>query len=96
LFYEHFKTILGLCGKGFDPRKSSVDAYATEAECVKLWGLHKGHNGFKWKVDGNLLEIESIIKKFNNVIYQRGQKNSSIFLAFVKGIVAKSKGIKVN
>ncbi len=41
-------------------------------------------------------DIEAKINELNNVIYQRGQENSLIFLAFVKGIVAKSKGIKVN
>jgi len=59
LFYEHFKTTLGLCGKSFDPRKSSIDTYAIEVECVKLWGPHKGYNGFKWKVDVNPPEIEA-------------------------------------
>ncbi len=68
LSYEHFKIVLGLCGKGFDPRKSSVIVYATKEKCVKLWGPHKGHNGCKWKVDGNPLEIEVRIKKLNNVI----------------------------
>jgi hypothetical protein len=29
LSYEHFKTILGLFGKGFDPRKFGINANAT-------------------------------------------------------------------
>jgi len=68
-FYEHLKIVLGLCGEGFDPRKFSIDAYATKTYCIKLWGLYKGHNGFKWKVDGNPPKIEIRIKEFNNVIY---------------------------
>jgi hypothetical protein len=39
LSYEHFKTILGLFGKGFDPRKFGINAYAIEAGCVKLYGV---------------------------------------------------------
>jgi hypothetical protein len=60
---------LGLCGEGFDPRKSSIDVYATKTYCIKLWGPDKAHNGFKWKVNGNLQEIETRIKEFNSVIY---------------------------
>jgi len=41
-------------------------------------------------------DIEGRINELNNVINQRGQENSLIFLAFVKGIVVESKGIKVN
>ncbi len=39
--YEHFKIVLGLCGEGFDPRKSSIDAYAIKEYCIKLWGTYK-------------------------------------------------------
>ncbi len=86
---------MGLCGEGFDPRKSSIDAYAIKEYCIKLWGTYKRHNGFKWKVDGNPLEIETRIKEFNSVIYQRGQANSSICLTFAKRIIAERKDIKV-
>jgi hypothetical protein len=34
---QNFKTILGVSGKGFDPRKFGINAYATEAKCVKLY-----------------------------------------------------------
>jgi hypothetical protein len=95
LSYEQFKTVLGLCGKGFDPRKSSIDIYATKVNCVKPWGPHKGHNGCKWKVDGNPPEIETRIKEFNSVIYQKGQATSSICLTFAKRIIAERKDIKV-
>ncbi len=37
LSYEHFKSILGLFGKGFDLRKFGINAYAIEVECVKLY-----------------------------------------------------------
>lgn len=59
MFYDHFRSMLGLCGEGRDPQKSSIDEYATKAECIKLWGPRKGHNGFKFKVDGNPLELEA-------------------------------------
>jgi len=50
--YDHFRSMLGLCGEELDLQKSSIDEYATKAECIKLWGPKKGHNGFKFKVDG--------------------------------------------
>ncbi len=67
--YDHFRSMLGLCGEGLDPQKSNIDEYATEVECIKLWGPKKGHNGFKLKVDGNPLELEARIRHLNSVIY---------------------------
>ncbi len=96
LFYFYFKNVLGLCGKGLDPRKFNIDEFAIEANCVKLWGPRKGHNGFKFKVDGNLLEVEAKIKQLNGIIYQRGQANIAICLSFAKGIVVEREGAQVN
>jgi len=56
----------------------------------------RGHNGFKWKLDGDLIEIEARIKELNNVIYQRGQTKFKICLAFAKRIVVERKDIKMN
>ncbi len=96
LFYFYFKNVLGLCGEGIDPRKSNIDEFATKADCVKLWGPRKGHNGFKFKVDDNLLKLKARIKELNGIIYQRGQENTIICLAFAKGIVVERKGAHVN
>ncbi len=45
LFYQHFKSMLGLCGEGLDPQKSSIDEYATKAECIKYEVPRKGTMG---------------------------------------------------
>jgi hypothetical protein len=84
-----------LCGEGLDPRKFSIDEFSTNVDYVKLWGLRKGHNGFKFKVDSNCPKLEARIKKLNDIIYQRGQANIAICLASAKGIVAKRKGAQV-
>jgi hypothetical protein len=57
-----------------------------------LWGPKKGHNGFKFKVDDNLLELEAKIKELNGIIYQRGQENTTICLAFAKANCGKKEG----
>lgn len=96
LSYHHFRFMLGLCGEGLDPWKCGIDEYAIKVECIKLWGPKKGHNKLKFKVDGKPLELEAKIRHLNNVIYQKGQSNIMIYLAFAKRIIANSKGMKMN
>jgi hypothetical protein len=72
LSYHHFQSMLWLCGEGLEPRKFGINEYATKVEWIKLWGPKKGHNRFKFKVDGNPLELKAKIKHLNSVIYQRG------------------------
>jgi len=80
LSYHHFRSMLRLCGEGLNPQKYGIDGYVTKVECIKLWGPKKRHNGFKFKVDGNPLELREKIRHLNIVIYsERIIKHCNLF-----------------